>query len=146
GPPGIDQGRALTLHGRIANCPAHKLQVILHDNRRRLAIRGEVDEGGMFYPRLRLVTTYTLELNSNKLKIEDEVINLSAQNAEMQLLYHCNFGPPLLGEGSRVRVPVRELWPMTPRAAEGIDAYQIYGPPTPGFAEQVYACFPAPDD
>lgn len=143
GPPGDDGGRMLTLHGRIANQPAHKVEVILDDDPPRISVRGEVDEGGLFYSRLRLTTTYTTEIRSNRLEIEDQVTNLSAQPAEMQLLYHCNLGPPLLGEGSRVRVPFRELWPLTARAAEGIDSYDTYSGPTPGFAEQVYACFPA---
>ena len=36
---------------------------------------------------------------------------------EMQLLYHCNLGPPFLEAGSRVVVPFRELAPLTARAA-----------------------------
>ena len=70
--------------------------------------------------------------------IHDVVENRSAQPAEMQLLYHCNFGPPFLEAGSRVLAPVRELAPQTPRAAEGIDTYETYAGPTAGFAEQVY--------
>src|SRR5262249_36920748 len=58
--------------------------------------------------------------------------------AEMQLLYHTQFGPPFLEAGSRLLAPVREVAPLTPRAAEGMDTFDAYGPPTPGFAEQVY--------
>ena len=66
------------------------------------------------------------------------VENRSAQSAEMQMLYHCNFGPPFLEAGSRVLAPVREMAPQTPRAAEGVDSYETYARPTVGFAEQVY--------
>jgi hypothetical protein len=69
----------------------------------------------------------------------DVVENRSARPAEMQMLYHCNLGPPFLEAGSRVLAPVRELAPLTARAAEGIDTYETYAGPTPGFAEQVYA-------
>ena len=57
----------------------------------------------------------------------------------MQLLYHCNLGPPFLEAGSRVLLPIREMCPLTPRAAEGIDTHETYLPPTVGFTEQVYA-------
>src|SRR5262249_41514416 len=40
---------------------------------------------------------------------------------------------------------IREMAPLTARAAEGIDAFETYAPPTVGFAEQVYAFELLPD-
>src|SRR5262249_36291655 len=48
------------------------------------------------------------------------------------------FGPPFLEAGSRVLAPLRELAPRDPRATEGIDTFDTYGPPAVGYAEQVY--------
>jgi hypothetical protein len=56
----------------------------------------------------------------------------------MQMLYHCNVGPPFLEAGSRIIAPIAELAPLTARAAEGIDTYETCAGPTPGFTEQVY--------
>jgi hypothetical protein len=56
----------------------------------------------------------------------------------MQLLYHINFGQPLLDPGSKVVAPVKTLVPRSDRAAEGVDAWDSYGNEEPGFAEQVY--------
>jgi len=64
--------------------------------------------------------------------------NRAACQAEMQLLYHCNIGPPFLEAGSRVLAPIREMAPLTARAAEAIDTYDTYPGPAAGFAEQVY--------
>jgi hypothetical protein len=148
GPPGEDvwtdgQGRSrrapLTLHGRIANLPAQAVEVrVSLDPPHELTVRGEVEESALFFGQLRLTVTYTTIPGSNRLVIHDVVENRSAQPAEMQMLYHCNLGPPFLGAGSRVLAPFRELAPQTPRAAEGIDTYEVYGPPTVGFPEQVY--------
>jgi hypothetical protein len=77
--------------------------------------------------------------------IHDVVENCSAQPAELQLLYHCNFGPPFLEAGGRVLVPIRELAPRDQRAAEGIDTFDAYGPPTVGYREQVYFYHPQSD-
>ncbi len=142
GPPGDDPGGAtnpLTLHGRIANLPAQYVEVrVSLDPPFEVSVTGQVEETGLFYPRFRLTASFTTIPGSNRVVVHDVVENLSAQPGEMQLLYHCNFGSPFLEPGSRVVVPVREVAPLTPRAAEGIDTYDTYGPPTAGFAEQVY--------
>jgi hypothetical protein len=144
GPPGDDNGVPLTLHGRIANTPAHRVEVAVERKPpHAISVFGQVEEGGLFAPRLRLTTTYTTHPGSNKLAIHDVVENRSGRPAEVQLLYHCNNGPPLLGEGSRVRVPVREMMPLTARAAAGVKTWETLAGPMAGFAEQVYACVPA---
>jgi hypothetical protein len=148
GPPGEDaytdaHGRAhrapLTLHGRIANLPAEAVEVrVSLDPPYELSVTGEVEEAALFFPQLRLTTTYTTVPGSNRLVVHDVVENRALQPAELQLLYHCDLGPPFLEAGSRVLAPFRELAPLTPRAAEGIDTYDSYLGPTVGYAEQVY--------
>ncbi len=146
GPPGNDRGTPLTLHGRIANVPAGLVEVsVALDPPYELSVTGEVEEGCLFFGRLRLRTTYSTVPGSNRVVITDRIDNLAAQPAEMQLLYHCNLGPPFLEAGGRVLVPIREMAPLTARAAEGIDTYETYAPPTPGFAEQVYVYEPVAD-
>ncbi len=139
GPPCDDQGSRLTLHGRIANLPAQfvELRVGL-DPPFEISVIGEVEEAALFLANLRLTTTYTTVPGSNRVVIHDVVENRGAQSAEMQLLYHCNFGPPFLGAGSRVLAPIREMSPLTPRAAEGIATHDTYLGPTVGYTEQVY--------
>ncbi len=149
GPPGEDtytdaKGRSrkeqLTLHGRIANQPAHHVEVRVNlDPPHELSIVGVVEEAGLFQPHLELTTTYTTIPGSNRLVIHDRVVNKAGEAGELQMLYHCNLGPPLLEAGSRIVAPIREVAPLTPRAAEGIDALETYAAPHPGFAEQVYA-------
>ncbi len=148
GPPGEDvvTDRAgqttrtpLTLHGKIANLAAHFVEIRVNlDPPFELSVTGEVDEGGLFFPHLRLTTTYTTAPGSNRVIVHDRVENLGAAAAEMQLLYHMNVGPPFLEAGSRVVVPVREMAPISARAAEGMDTFDSYAGPVAGYAEQVY--------
>lgn len=148
GPPGEDvytdrQGRArrdqLSLHGRIANQPAHFVEARIGlDPPFEISIIGQVEESGLFAPRLRLTTTTTTAPGSNRLVVHDVVENRSAAATEMQLLYHCNLGPPFLEAGSRVMAPIREVAPINLRAAEGIGTLDTYSGPVAGFAEQVY--------
>ena len=148
GPPGEDiytdrHGRprreSLSLHGRIANQPAYYVEVRVGlDPPYELSVTGQVEEGGLFHPHLILTTTYTTIPGSNRLVIHDHVENRGAESTEMQLLYHCNMGQPLLDAGSRMALPFREVAPISPRAAEGMDTLDTYAGPTTGFAEQVY--------
>jgi hypothetical protein len=148
GPPGEDvytdkAGRArrdrLTLHGRIANTPAHYVEVrVSLDPPFELSVVGQVEEAGLFGPRLHLTSTCTTVPGSNRVVIHDQIENCGGEPAEMELLYHCNIGPPFLQAGSRVVAPVREMAPINARAAEGMDTFDSYAGPTPGFAEQVY--------
>jgi Domain of unknown function (DUF4432) len=139
GPPGDDGNARLTLHGRIANLPAQLVKArISLDPPYEISVSGEVEEAALFFPHFRLTTTYTTVPGSNRLMIHDIVENRGAQPAEMQLLYHCNLGPPFLEAGSRVLAPIHEMAPRTPRAAAGIATYETYLGPTTGYAEQVY--------
>ncbi|MFL5242566.1 MAG: aldose 1-epimerase family protein [Gemmataceae bacterium] len=140
GPPGMDNGTPLTLHGRIANLPAHHVEVRVNlDPPYELSVVGRVAETELFGPHLHLTATVTTVPGSGRLVIHDEVENRSATAAEMQLLYHCNLGPPFLEAGSRVMAPTREVAPLTNRAAEGMDTLESYSGPIAGFTEQVYA-------
>jgi hypothetical protein len=129
----------LTLHGRIANLPAHFAEVRVNlDAPHELIVTGEVQETGLFYPHLWLTTTYTTVPGSNRLVVHDVVENRKAEQAELEVLYHCNVGPPFLEAGSRIVAPIRELAPIGSRAAEGIDTHDTYLGPTAGYTEQVY--------
>src|SRR5262249_4938415 len=83
-----------------------------------LSVKGEVEESALFFGQMRLTTTYTTVPGSNRVVITDRIDNRGARPVEMQLLYHVNLGPPFLEAGSRVLMPIRELAPLTPRAAE----------------------------
>lgn len=139
GAPYTRDGTTYPLHGRIANLPAH--YVALHVDEappHTLTLEGHVDEARLFGPRLRLVTRYTTVPGSNRVVVRDEVTNLGDTPADLELLYHWNFGPPHLEEGSRLVAPARVVVPRDARAVEGIGHYDTYGPPEPGSTEQVY--------
>lgn len=147
GPPGKDDdGREITLHGRIANLPAWKLEAHLTTGSSpSVSIVGIVDECALFDTCLRLTTTYTMIPGETIIHITDTVENIGASPAEFQLLYHLNIGIPFLKPGSKAHVRFREMAPQTTRAAEGIHTWQNYEAPTTGFSEQVYLFRPEPD-
>ena len=148
GPPGTDilvdgEGNrseaALTLHGKIANTPAHFVEIdVSTDDGGTLSVTGLVDEAMMFGPALRLKSTLSTTAGSSRLTIVDEVVNQGGQPAEVELLYHTNLGRPFLGSCAQLIAPLLRVAPRDARAAEDASEFSVYQKPTPGYAEQVY--------
>jgi hypothetical protein len=148
GPPGVDtivddagkkSETPLTLHGKIANTPAHRVDVRADSaGDGLLTVRGEVDEASMFGPALRLSASYETVPGSNRLTIRDEIRNISGRPLEVQLLYHTNVGRPFLDAGAKLVLPIRQAAPRDPRAAEDVATWQTYVGTTPSYAEQCY--------
>jgi hypothetical protein len=99
---------------------------------------GEVEETRFHILKLRMTSTITTRRGETGLQVRDEILNLSQSPAEVQMLYHVNFGIPLLDAGSRLVVPLKTLVPRNPRAAEGLRNWDSYVAEEPGYEEQVY--------
>ncbi len=144
---GSDASVELTLHGRVANIPASEVTVAVDpDPPHVVRVRGEVRERSVFGPKLDLTTELAVEPGTTRIELTDTVTNRGGVAQDFQLLYHTNFGPPLLGEGSRLLAPLDSVQPIDAHAAEGIDAFSRCGPPQPGFTEQVYLARPRADE
>jgi uncharacterized protein DUF4432 len=137
----------LTLHGKIGNIPASEVEVVIDRLApHRIRIRGRVDERMFYGPKLELWTEISTEPGSNVFSIEDEVKNYSAYDQEFQVIYHSNYGPPLLEAGSRFVVAAKEVRPFNAHAAKSLDKFAEYAAPAKGFIEQVYGVIPYADE
>ena len=134
----------LPLHGRIANLAAHEVRVEVSDDG-AVSVIGVVDEASMFGGKLRLTTKLTTYIGSTTFEISDTVQNHGSAAAEVEMLYHCNFGRPFLGEGAAFHVAAEEVAPRDTRAAEDIDSWKTFLGPTTGYAEQCYFVKPISD-
>ena len=136
----------LTLHGRIENIPASEVEIAVEKEAPfRIHIRGTVNERMFYGPKLSIATDLSTEPGSNAIRVEDVITNHGGADEEFEILYHCNFGRPLLEEGSTVLTAVKQITPFNDRAAEGLATYNQYAGPQPGFIEQVYNIVPLAD-
>jgi hypothetical protein len=92
----------------------------------------------LFGDKLRLTSTVATRVGQSGMTITDRVTSLSAEPAELELLYHINFGPPLVAPGAKVVLPVSLMAPRDPVAAENLAQWDTYGPPSPGSGEAVF--------
>jgi hypothetical protein len=136
----------LTLHGRVENLPASEVQVVCERQAPyRIHIRGRVDERAFYGPKLELWTDLSTEPGSASFRLTDTITSQGGSEQEFQMLYHSNFGPPLLGEGATFVAAIDRITPFNAHAAEGIASHDKYAGPKLGFVEQVYDIFPASD-
>lgn len=144
GEPPIDpeNGEALGLHGRIGNTPAHDIRIARdwtnRDEPWTMRLTGVVEEVSLFGWKLRLERTMTINVGSPEVTIQDTVRNLSGQPAPLMVLYHCNFGWPLVSPQSEIISPTTKIRPRDKAAEPGLASWNKMQAPTPGYAEQVY--------
>ena len=147
GHPGMDQGKMLPLHGKIGNIPASEVQVVIDEEApHRIRIRGLVKEVYFNGPNLELWTEISTEPGSNSFRIEDRVTNAGPNKQEFMMLYHANFGPPLLEEGAKLLGTIDKVLPFDDFAAKDIERWDTYGPAQHERAEQVYCIYPLADE
>ena len=140
GAPEFDSNGKLKypLHGKIANLPAYKVETSYKSAIDTICVEGWVEESRFQYQKLALYSSVTTKLDSSEIHIHDKLTNKSDTPGEFQLLYHINFGLPLLEAGAEVFAPIKTLVPRTHRAEDGIDQWSKISAPVAGFNEQVY--------
>ena len=129
----------LTLHGRIANVPASEASVsVLLEKPYTITLKGTVAESSMFMPNFVLETALSVVPGETTFTLTDVVQNARGVTEEMQMLYHTNFGVPLLEKGARFVAAIRKIAPRDARAAETMKTFDLYGTPEAGYVEAVY--------
>ena len=140
GPPD-PEGEGYGLHGRASHLPAENLRVRQEwrGDEYVLEIEGETRQARLFGENLRLERRVSTRLGATSLVLEDRVTNEGFRPAPLAVLYHCNFGFPVVSPDSELLVRDR-LGPSPRRRprAPGLRTTSASARRTPGFAEQVF--------
>jgi uncharacterized protein DUF4432 len=150
GVPSAKDGEPLGLHGRISSIPASNVAYDAVWDREgcRLEVSGRARETSVFGPILRLERKISTRVGTSWLQIEDAVWNEGYSTTPLMLLYHINLGWPLLDESSRLVSPGISDDAPEPRdadAAEGLNSWNRFDTPVPGFRERVFYHRPEAD-
>src|SRR5258705_4415026 len=116
GDPPVDpeDGEQLGLHGRIGTIPAYDIRIERgwhSETDWTLHLSGTVDEVVLFGYRLRLERTMVITPGEPVVTITDRVRNLGGQPAPLMILYHCNFGWPIVSPDSEMTSPTKDVRP-----------------------------------
>lgn len=128
------------MHGRIRTTPAEHLcsDAYWDGDDYILEVSGEMRESHLFGANLVLRRTIRSVYGSGKLEIIDEVENQAAEEAELMLMYHCNFGYPFLRPGTRLVLPSKAVKGREAWSQEHIRCWKTAGDPVDGETEYVY--------
>jgi hypothetical protein len=97
----VDEKGERGLHGRISNTPAEIIAIVQPEpisGSLEMSITGIVRETQVFGPALELKRTISGKLGEAKIHIRDEIVNRGNEKVPHMLLYHVNFGWPLVDE------------------------------------------------
>lgn len=135
-----DDGEALGIHGRIAHIPAEEetIETRWDGDDCTFTVGGTLREARVFGENLRLTRRIRAKLGVNAIAIEDRVENVGFKTLPLMLLYHLNFGWPLVSETTEVVGDIRKTEPRDAVAETGIDRWSRFQTPTPGYEEQCF--------
>ena len=105
GGPEQDEYGERGIHGYISNQPAQLESMVQPDpelGKLDFSITGLMRETTVFGPSLELRRTISGTLGHPMLRIRDEITNRANTPAPLMLLYHLNFGWPLVDEGTKL--------------------------------------------
>lgn len=107
GKPSIDEGVVYGQHGRISYTPAELLQSESRwgDQGYETVLRGKVKEVKALEQHLVLERTISTSLGRNRIVISDKITNEWHKPTEHLIMYHFNFGYPLVSETCRIGLP-----------------------------------------
>lgn len=105
GGPESDEFGERGLHGRISNLPARVESIVqpnLRTGKLEMSITAVIEQSRVFGPNLELRRTISSTLGEPAVRIRDVVTNLGNTPTPHMILYHCNYGWPLVDEGTDI--------------------------------------------
>lgn len=136
---GVADGTAgLTMHGRIANIPCENLCVDLADDGLSVKISGKAHEASLFGCKLSLKREYSCAYGEDKIHFTDVITNNGFNRIPVSVLYHMNFGYPLLSEKCKIVIPSSKVIARSEHASAHISEWDTVTSPQHGFEEMCY--------
>lgn len=136
GSPCADNGEELPLHGNISNVPAERFSYAIDDD--FIKITAIIRDASLFGHKFLFEREYCCGIKDNTLSITDTITNIDCKETPYMVLYHCNFGYPLLHENAKLSIPSARVTPRDERAAEDLDTHNVLIKPSSDFVEQCY--------
>jgi len=137
GPANRDKGEWHPLHGRYHGLQAEHVCANIEEN--EIIVKGIIRETALFGHVLQLKRVIRIPCDGARINIHDELTNLTPRDEEIMMIYHCNFGYPLLSEKAKLILPMeRETIPRTEFAKTGLGRVCEFDAPIDGEEERVF--------
>jgi galactose mutarotase-like enzyme len=140
GPPSVDVGEQLGLHGRFSTIPAKQFADLSdwENDKYLYRLKGIIEEGYLFGNKLRLEREIVSTLGQNTIRLTDKITNFGNKPSPYTILYHMNFGYPFLTEDTELAIDPLKTLPRDEDAGSGIKEFRKFIKPQPDYREQVF--------
>ncbi len=141
GGPNRAGGENHGLHGRLSHTPAGQVNTTSRwnsDGVYELKAEGDIRVSRVFGKNLLMTRSIRTAMGDNAIEIEDTVCNEGFRTTPFMLLYHMNFGFPLLNEDAYLEAVEHKVTPQNTIAAAGFREWNCAEAPMEDFAEQVF--------
>jgi hypothetical protein len=142
GAPSVDEGKAFGLHGRLANAAAENLSTDQdwEGDEFLISLKGTMREAESMVENLTLTRRIETRLGARGFRLHDTIHNRGFSPQPLMLLYHWNFGFPLLGPGARIVAPIRKTEPRDEQARgdRGVEECLGFPEPVQDYQEKVF--------
>lgn len=140
GTPGTEHGQKNGLHGVISNTPAEHTYTEIEWDAGLPWIRfgGTVREGHLFGPNIELRRMAAVSTKENRMWIKDTIENLAFERSPLMVLYHFNFGYPMLDESCHIYSNMNQIRFRDDTAEKGAEKINEFQKPEDGYEEEVY--------
>ena len=99
----LDGGEMHPQHGRYHSLMAEQVSATMEND--VITVSGIMREAGLFGTVLELKRTIQIPVFGSEITVSDTLTNLTHRDEEYALLYHCNFGYPMLSEKAHLELP-----------------------------------------
>jgi Domain of unknown function (DUF4432) len=140
GPPCTDEGEQLGLHGRFSTIPSRQFADLSEweGNEYRYKVKATIEEGFLFGNKIRMEREITSLCGQNTVLLTDKITNFGSKTSPYTILYHLNFGYPLLSEDTELIIDPLKTIPRDEDAAAGMKDFRSFIKPQKDFKEQVF--------
>jgi len=146
GHPVTKDGRIYTLHGKAGNTPASRVEVVIDDKApHEIRVRGLLKENTFKKANLETWTELRYVPGAKSFTLHDVLTNRGDYPHDYQIIYHSNFGTPILEKDARFIAPLKSVSPFNDYAKTGLKAWNTYDAPTKDFDEMVFNLVPKAD-
>ncbi len=140
GHPSVDLGEELGLHGRYSYIPASNVTIDYEwiNDECDIVVKGVVREVSFFGPNIALYREIRAGLGDKKIVIKDRVVNEGYEEQPFMIIYHFNFGFPIVDDGSRIILSSQLYVPRDEEARKDAEKFDELHGPIAGYKEKVY--------
>lgn len=141
GGPNAAPGGPHGLHGRFSHTPAEGVNTQAEwtdPQTYTLSASGHLRQSKVFGEKIAATRRITTRFGEASITVQDTFENIGFEPTPLMVLYHMNFGWPLVDEGATLEAPPHDITPQTAQAEAGLPHWFRATAPVAGFSEQVF--------